>query len=105
MVYQLTREEQETILLTDAAKDTFEVGTLDPVYIRKLDGLCEKYPEHYRRAADNQRGEHIYIMPKRLLRFGKPLKAETLEAMRERGREAAKYLRTPGEFPGENDLL
>lgn len=84
-MYQLTREEQETICLTDAARDTFEVGTLDPVYIRKLDKLCEQYPEHYRRTADNQRGEHIYIMPKKLLRFGKPASEARREANRRNG--------------------
>ena len=89
MAYQLTREEMETILLTDAARDTVEIGTLDPVYIRKLEGLCEKYPEHYRRAEDNQRGEHIFIMPKRLLRFGHPAS----EAQKVASRKAADLAR------------
>jgi len=40
----ITRLEQETIVNFNAAEDTASVYTADPVYMRKLDKLCEREP-------------------------------------------------------------
>ena len=44
----LTNIERETIITFNAAEDTAEVYTADPVYIRKLDKLCEQFPDTYK---------------------------------------------------------
>ena len=82
--YTLTRAEQETIWRTDNESRLIEIGTLDPIYIRKLDKLCEKFPDVYKRGEDSIRGERIYTMPKKLLRFGQPLSDAQRAAAQER---------------------
>jgi hypothetical protein len=81
----MTLEERETILLTNAATDTIEIGTSDQVFIRKLEKLSEEYPETYKRVSVNEWGEHSYTMPKRYLRFGKPASEARREANRRNG--------------------
>ena len=44
---QLTRIEQETIINSNNAEKMAEIYTADPVMIRKLDKLVEKYPDAY----------------------------------------------------------
>lgn len=83
--YSLTNAERETHLLTDAASDCFEISTLDPVFIRKLDRLSEEFPEVYVRGEVTAWNEHSYLMPKRLLRFGKPASEARREANRRNG--------------------
>ena len=45
---QLTRIEQETIVNANAEEKMAEVYTADPVMIRKLDKMVEKYPDQYK---------------------------------------------------------
>ena len=77
--YRPTKEEQELTITTTRAGDLADVYTNDRTYMRKLDGLCDRYPETYRRTwADNQvMGDGLpfgvrYQFPRRLLRFGRP---------------------------------
>ena len=43
-----TKYEMETIILMNAAEDTVEVYTADPVYMRKCDALCEVDPDNWK---------------------------------------------------------
>lgn len=88
----LSREEQEVIITTCAADKTAEVYTADPVYMRKLDKLCERYPEHYKLKSRNSYSA-TYVMSKRLLGF-KPAAAprELTEEQRAELRERMKKL-------------
>lgn len=46
--YALTRAERETVIRFDAEERTAHIYTADPVYIRRLDKLCEEDPETYK---------------------------------------------------------
>lgn len=48
MAAKRTKYEMETIILMNAAEDTVEVYTADPVYMRKCDSFCEIDPEHWK---------------------------------------------------------
>ena len=86
---RLTREEQETIITTCAADELAEVYTADPVYIRKMEKLVKREPEHYKVKSKNSYGT-TYTMPKRLLGFRIPrsMSEEQREVIAERFRKA-----------------
>ena len=46
--YSLSRTEQEVIIGFNAAEDTAELYTADPVWMRKLDKLVEQNPEQFK---------------------------------------------------------
>jgi hypothetical protein len=72
MSYQLTRLEQETIVNSNAEEKMAEVYTADPVFIRKLDKMVEKYPETYKVIKQDEISK-TYQFPKKLIRFGAPV--------------------------------
>lgn len=78
----ITRLEQETIVNFNAAEDTASVYTADPVYMRKLDKLCEREPASYKLVKRDKDGKW-YEMPKRLVRFA------TTRIMTDEQKEAA----------------
>ena len=80
----LTREEQETVLISSAASSVFEVSSADPAIVRKLERLANEFPEVYIRGKVTDY-ERSYIMPKRLLRFGRPASEARREANRRNG--------------------
>lgn len=92
----LTNIERETIINFNAAEDTAEVYTADPVYIRKLDKLCEQFPDTYKFMAELSakrcKESKTYLMPKRLVKFWSPvtrkISEEQREALAERLRKA-----------------
>ena len=92
----LTNIERETIINFNAAEDTAEVYTADPVYIRKLDKLCEQFPDTYKFMAELSakrcKESKTYLMPKRLVKFRSPvtrkISEEQREALTERLRKA-----------------
>lgn len=94
----LTNIERETIITFNAAEDTAEVYTADPVYIRKLDKLCEQSPDTYKfmekLSAKRCKESKTYSMPKRLVKFRSPITREISEeqraALAERLRKARK---------------
>lgn len=71
MAYRLSRYEQETIVNFNAAEDTAELYTADPVWIRKLDKLVEQNPEQFRAGeTEHLEGKVIakrYAFPKRFI--------------------------------------
>jgi hypothetical protein len=92
----LSNIERETIITFNAAEDTAEVYTADPVYIRKLDKLCEQFPDTYKFMAELSakrcKESKTYSMPKRLVKFRPPvtreISKEQREALAERLRKA-----------------
>lgn len=92
----LTNIERETIITFNVAEDTAEVYTADPVYVRKLDKLCEQFPDMYKfmeeLSAKRWKESKTYSMPKRLVKFRSPITREISEeqhsALAERLRKA-----------------
>jgi hypothetical protein len=78
----ITRLEQETIVNFNAAEDIASIYTADPVYMRKLDKLCEREPMSYKLVKQDKDGKW-YEMPKRLVRFA------TTRIMTDEQKEAA----------------
>lgn len=68
----LSRIEQETIINSNNAEKMAEVYTADPVMIRKLDKLVEKYPNTYKVVKQDDESK-TYQFPKKLIRFGAPV--------------------------------
>lgn len=83
----LTNIERETIITFNAAEDTAEIYTADPVYIRKLDKLCEQFPDTYKFMAELSakrcKESKTYSMLKRLVKFRPPVTREISEEQRE----------------------
>lgn len=68
----ISREEQETIINFSADDKTAWVYTCDPVYIRKMDKLCERCPESYKLIKQDEYSK-TYSMPKKLVSFRTPV--------------------------------
>lgn len=83
----LANIERETIINFNAAEDTAEIYTADPVYIRKLDKLCEQFPDTYKFMAELSakrcKESKTYSMSKRLVKFRPPVTREISEEQRE----------------------
>ena len=79
--YNLSREEQETHIMWNAATKTATIDTADPAVIRKLDKLTQEHPEAYRvTRTDDLYGTKWYEVEARYIRFGKPASEATKEA-------------------------
>lgn len=89
-LYKLTREEQETIINWCPADDTASIYSADPVVIRKLDKLTAAFPDVYKcRRVDSVYKTKDYIVPARLIRFGKPASQAKIEAARKNGQASS----------------
>jgi len=64
MGYNLTKEEQETIINLNEAESTASVTTFNGVLIRKLVALCETRPNDASYKGPDQNGEYAFIVPK-----------------------------------------
>lgn len=69
--YHQSKYEQEVIISLNAAEDTAEIYTADPVWIRKMDKLVQQNPEQFRPGKmETYQGEILakrYAFPKRLI--------------------------------------
>ena len=67
----LSRYEQEVIIGFNAAENTAELYTADPVWMRKLDKLLEQNPEQFKPGkVETYKGEIVakrYLFPKRFI--------------------------------------
>lgn len=81
----LTRYEMETVINYNKEEEDATVYTRDPVVMRKLDKLCEEFPEHYKRIEETE-VDKTYSMKKTLVSYRKPrvLTDEDREMLRER---------------------
>ena len=85
-----TRQEQETSIVWDDEEKTARIYTASPVSMRKLDGLCNDFPEEYRKIweekdADGRVTAARYETGCKRVKFSKPAS----EAMRAHGRRIA----------------
>ena len=84
--YALTRAEREVTIRFDAEERIAHIYTSDPVYIRRLDKLCEEDPETYKCVKIDPLGYFKqYEAPSDKIRFGK----SPSEALREAARKKA----------------
>lgn len=69
--YHQSKYEQEVTIGFNAAEDTAEIYTADPVWIRKMDKLVQQNPEQFRPGrVETYQGEIVakrYTFPKRLI--------------------------------------
>ncbi len=79
----LSKLEQETILLYNQAEPTADVYTHDPKLIEKLTRLAEKYPDQILR-----RDEHRFTVPKRCVSVREPYSEERRKAASDRAKIA-----------------
>lgn len=93
----LQAAERETTIRWDAEEKVAHIYTGDPVYIRKLDKLCENHPDEYKLVQRDEYGAR-YIGPARLIRFGKPAS----EARREAARRSSPFSHT--EYTNTSEL-
>ena len=89
---QLTRLEQETIVNANAEEKMAEVYTADPVMIRKLDKMVEKYPNQYKVIKEDDVSK-TYQFPKKLIRFGAPVTKVYTEEEKQKLREQFEKVR------------
>lgn len=88
-MYNLTREEQETHIMWNAATKTATIDTADPAVIRKLDKLTQEHPEAYRiTRTDELYGTKWYEVDARYIRFGKPASEAVREAARAKAQKS-----------------
>lgn len=85
--YSLSRTEQEVMIGFNAAEDTAELYTADPVWMRKLDKLVEQNPEQFKEGRREIYQDKVvskrYIFPKRFITVrSKDTKRELTEAQR-----------------------
>ena len=84
---RLSRYEQETIILLNAAEEQASIYTADAVWKRKLDKLVEKNPQCYQCVKADEVSK-TYIMPKRFISLRSKEKTVTLtEEQKERARQ------------------
>ena len=69
----LSREEQEVIITMSAADTGVEVYASDPVYIRKLDKLCDRRPNCYKLVGQNEYSKTYRVSLKKLIAFKTPV--------------------------------
>lgn len=87
--YKLTAAEQETTLIACRDNDEVVAYTSDRLTMRKLDGLCERFPAVYccvwtdgQVLGDGLPMGKRYTFPRRYLRFGHPASVAQVEAAR-----------------------
>lgn len=91
----LTRYEQETVVNYNNGDKIASVYTADPVVMRKLDALVEKYPEDYK-CVKKDKYSKMYEFPKKLVQFRNPihLTEEQKEEKRQRLMKVSKHKKT-----------
>ena len=75
---ELSRYEQETIILYNQAEATAEVYTHDPRLLEKLRRLAEKYPDQI-----VKKDRQTFLVPKRCVSVREPYSAERRKAASE----------------------
>lgn len=85
-----SRAEQETTVVWDEEDKVARIYSSSSVSLRKLEGLCAKYPDEYRRVWEERDGEGRltaakYVTGCKRIRFARPAS----EAVRENGKRLA----------------
>ena len=95
MNYQLTREEQETILLTNEADDTMDIYTFNRPLKARLRKFAKECPDLITMTEnDEENGSVRYVVQKDRvsINFVKPISKERQKELSERGKKNAMYL-------------
>lgn len=99
----MTRAEQETIINFNAAENTAELYTSDPVWIRKMDKMVESNPEQFKVGkGETYQGDIVakrYSFPKQLLTIRKK-KRELTDEQRKEAAERLRNVRGKGDVDG-----
>ena len=82
---KLSRYEQETIILFNADESNAEIYTADKTVMKRLDTLCNAYPDIYKIKKEDSVSK-TYSVPKSYISYRKPraLSAEHRELARQR---------------------
>lgn len=76
-----TRQEMETTIVWDDAEKVAHIYAASPISMRKLDRLCEQFPDAYKRIwVENGGTAAKYECDVRYIRFGRPASAAQIEA-------------------------
>ena len=88
-MYKLSKNEIETHIRWDAEEKVAHIFTCDPIYIRKLDKLCQSCSEYkvVRRESNPDSDSVFYEVPAKLISFRTPVKRVMSEEHREKVRE------------------
>lgn len=90
-----SRYEQETSILWNEEDKTANVYTASPVTMRKLDKMCERFPDDYKCVwVDADGGAKKYRIAPKLVSFRPPVS----EAVKERGRKHMERMRAEGKM-------
>lgn len=74
-----SRSEMETTIVWDDAEKVAHIYAASPISMRKLDKLCEQFPDCYKRIwVENGGSAAKYEVPARFIKFGKPASAAQL---------------------------
>lgn len=84
----LTRVEQETIILFNEAEPQAEVFTYNERLKEKLESLASRFPEEIYRKEPDRYGAASFIVPKRLVTVNAPFGAERRRQARDRALKA-----------------
>ena len=68
---KLSRYEQEVVINPNADGDEVTVYTANPAWMRKMDKLCNEFPEIIRLKSWTEISK-TYVLPKNLVKIGKP---------------------------------
>ena len=96
-----TRAEQETSIVWDDEEKVARIYASSTVSLRKLERLCEQFPEEYRKVWEERDADGVLTAAKyqtgcRMVKFGKPAS----EARKELGRRIAALAREKREGSG-----
>lgn len=83
---RLTKYEMETVINYNAKEKTVKIYSSIPNDIKKLDALCERYPDFYHLVKEDSVSKTYECERKRLIKFTKPviLSEEQKNTLRQR---------------------
>ncbi len=86
MAYNLTNEEQETIIIFSEAESTAHITTFNGALIRKLTALCAARPDEATSKGPDQNGEYVFTVMKKWVKVnaGPTYTDEQINACKER---------------------
>lgn len=88
----LSRLEQETIIVFNEQEQEAIIETFKSSLIKRLDKLCNEYPNKFQLISEDVEGCKKYIIPKKYVRIGSPknMTDEQREAMSKRAKKMRK---------------
>jgi hypothetical protein len=96
MVYNLTKIEQETIILFNEVENTARISTFNGALVRKLLALCDAHPDEAAGKGPDQNGECTFTVLKKRIKVnaGNILTDKQKQVLSERGKNLYKLKST-----------